>query len=95
MTLPLRAVAAGARALFIDDFLRGGGTARGVYDLMRECRAEVVGVGVLIEATQPREKLVDQYVSVLAFDGVDEAEGIVRIEPSRWALARPAEVASR
>ena len=59
MTLPLRAVPAGARALFIDDFLRGGGTARGVYDLMRECRAEVVGIGVLIEAAQPREKLVD------------------------------------
>jgi purine operon repressor len=85
MTLPLRAVPQGARALFIDDFLRGGGTARGVYDLMREFQAEVVGIGVLIEATHPREKLVDQYVSLLAFDGIDEAHGIVRIVPSRWA----------
>jgi purine operon repressor len=95
MTLPLRAVPAGARALFIDDFLRGGGTARGVYDLMRECRAEVVGVGVLIEATQPEEKLVDQYVSVLAFDGVDDVHGTVRIEPSRWALGQPVEAVHR
>ncbi|MHB8733241.1 MAG: pur operon repressor [bacterium] len=88
MTLPLRAVPPGARALFIDDFLRGGGTARGVHDLMRECRAEVVGIGVLIEANQPREKLVDEYVALLTFDGVDEAAGAVRISPSRRTLRR-------
>ncbi len=88
MTLPRRAVPPGARALFIDDFLRGGGTARGVYDLMRECQAEVCGIGVLIETAQPREKLVDQYVSVLTFDGVDEQERLVRIAPSRWAQAQ-------
>jgi purine operon repressor len=82
MTLPMRAVPEGARALFIDDFLRGGGTARGVYDLMRECRAEVCGIGVLIDTAEPREKLVDQYVSVLTFDGVDERRGIVLIRPS-------------
>jgi purine operon repressor len=94
MTLPLRAVAPGARALFIDDFLRGGGTARGVHDLMRECRAEVVGIGVLIETSQPREKLVDEYVALLTFDGVDEAAGVVRINPSRRALHRVSAAAS-
>jgi purine operon repressor len=94
MTLPLRAVAPGARALFIDDFLRGGGTARGVHDLMRECRAEVVGIGVLIETSQPREKLVDEYVALLTFDGVDEAAGAVRIDPSRRALGRVSAAAS-
>lgn len=95
MTLPLRAVPPGARALFVDDFLRGGGTARGVYDLMRECQADVVGIGVLIEAAQPREKLVEGYVSVLTFDGVDESQGTVRIAPSRWALGQSAEAAGR
>jgi len=88
MTLPLRAVPQGARALFIDDFLRGGGTARGVYDLMRECQAEICGIGVLIDTTQPREKLVDRYISVLTFDGVDEQQGIVRIAPSSWVLGQ-------
>jgi purine operon repressor len=90
MTLPLRAVPQGARALFIDDFLRGGGTARGVYDLMREFQAEIVGIGVLIETTQPRDKLVDQYVSLLVFDGADETQGLIRLRPSRWALGDPA-----
>ncbi len=89
MNLPLRAVPQGARALFIDDFLRGGGTARGVHDLMREFQAQIVGVGVLIATTLPREKLVDQYVSLLVFDGIDEQSGIARVGPSPWALGSP------
>src|SRR5207247_5191751 len=47
MPLPLRAVVAGAKVVFIDDFLRGGGTARGVSALMRELRAAGKGIGVL------------------------------------------------
>lgn len=91
MTLPLRAITSGARVLFIDDFLRGGGTARGVRDLMREFRAEVVGVGVLIEATSPREKVIDRYVSLIHFQGVSE-QGEVQIAPSRFVLEAAAAV---
>ncbi len=83
MTLPVRAIAPGARVLFIDDFLRGGGTARGVYDLMREFRADVVGIGVLIETATPKEKMVDQYRSLVTFEGVDHG-GAVKVSPSRW-----------
>ncbi len=83
MTLPVRAIAPGARVLFIDDFLRGGGTARGVYDLMREFRAEVVGIGVFVETAAPKEKLVDRYASLVVFTGVDEG-GEVLVTPSRW-----------
>ena len=86
MTLPLRAVPPGARALFIDDFLRGGGTARGVHDLMREFQAEIVGIGVLLEAAEPKEKLVDRHVSLLVLEGIDEDRGAVHLAPSRWAL---------
>jgi purine operon repressor len=85
MTLPRRALAQGARVLFIDDFLRGGGTARGVYDLMREFRAEVVGIGVLIETPTPREKMIDRYISLITFQGVTE-QGEVQIAPSRFLL---------
>lgn len=85
MTLPLRAIRQGARVLFIDDFLRGGGTARGVYDLMREFRAEVAGIGVLIETPTPREKMIDRYISLIQFQGVDE-QGEVLIAPSRAVL---------
>ncbi|MBI3997696.1 MAG: pur operon repressor [Armatimonadetes bacterium] len=86
MTLPLRAVPEGARVLFIDDFLRGGGTARGVYDLMRECRAEVAGIGVLVETEQPADKMVDRYVALLTYAGVG-ADGSALVHPSRWILS--------
>ncbi|MCL6552541.1 MAG: pur operon repressor [Firmicutes bacterium] len=86
MTLPLRAVPAGARVLFIDDFLRGGGTARGVYDLMREFRAEVAGIGVLVEAEQPAEKLVERYVALVTYAGAG-ATGEAIVRPSRWIRA--------
>lgn len=85
MNLPLRAIAPGARVLFIDDFLRGGGTARGVYDLMREFRADVVGIGVLIETPAPRERLIERYVSLIQFQGIG-ADGEVLIGPSRTVL---------
>jgi len=83
MTLPLRAVMPGARALFIDDFLRGGGTARGVHDLMREFRAEVIGIGVLVESAAPRQKMIDRYVSLIEFGGTNE-RGEILVAPSRW-----------
>lgn len=85
MTLPRRAITPGARALFIDDFLRGGGTARGVYDLMREFRADVVGIGVLIETPTPREKMIDRYISLIQFQGTNE-RGEVLIGPSPSVL---------
>lgn len=83
MTLPLRAIPPGARAVFIDDFLRGGGTARGVVDLMREFRAELVGIGVLVETALPREKMAQRYLSLIVYEGAGE-QGEVLVYPSRY-----------
>ncbi len=83
MTLPLRAIPQGARVLFVDDFLRGGGTARGVYDLMREFQAEVAGIGVLIETEQPADKMLDRYLALITYHGVG-ADGAGLVSPSRW-----------
>jgi len=85
MTLPLRAVPEGARVLFIDDFLRGGGTARGVYDLMRECRAEIIGIGVLVDTVQPPEKMIDRYLALATYHGAG-AQGEVLVSPGRLIL---------
>jgi purine operon repressor len=86
MTLPLRAVREGQRVLFIDDFVRGGGTARGVVDLMREFRAEVVGVGALVASREPRHKLVEDYFALLVFEGTDR-RGHPVVRPSDQVLA--------
>ncbi len=86
MTLPLRAIPQRARVLFIDDFLRGGGTARGVHDLMREFQAEVVGIGVFVETERPADKMLDRYLALITYRGVG-ASGEALVGPSRWIEA--------
>lgn len=82
MSLAKRAVKEGQRALIIDDFMRGGGTARGMVDLLKEFNVDIVGVGVMIATEQPRQKMIDQYVALIQLEEVDEA--------SRKVVARPA-----
>lgn len=78
MSLARRAVPEGSRVLIIDDFLKGGGTARGLLDLVREFDAEATGVGVLIETREPTEKLVADYTSLLCLDQDGEAFTITK-----------------
>ncbi|MHB1505700.1 MAG: phosphoribosyltransferase family protein [Sulfobacillus sp.] len=65
MSLARRAVPEGSRVLIIDDFLKGGGTARGLIDMMAEFNTEVTGVGVLISTRDPEQKLISDYVPLL------------------------------
>ncbi|EGO64142.1 pur operon repressor [Acetonema longum] len=81
MSLPKRALASGAKALIIDDFMKAGGTARGMIDLAREVGAEVVGTGVLVATSEPEHKLVDDYVTLLILSEVDEQTKKVVITP--------------
>lgn len=46
MSLSRRAVQEGQRALIIDDFIKAGGTAKGMIDLMHEFNVTVVGLGL-------------------------------------------------
>ena len=43
MSLSRRSVKEGQKCLIVDDFLKGGGTAKGMVDLMREFGVEVIG----------------------------------------------------
>ena len=54
----------GAKVLVIDDFMKAGGTARGLIDLASEVGANVVGTGVLIATDQPEKKLVDLFYKI-------------------------------
>lgn len=84
MSLSRRAIEPGTRVLVIDDFMKAGGTARGLVDLMGEFRAPVVGVGVLIETLEPRQKLVRDYLSLVVLETVEEDTRTVRVRASRW-----------
>jgi len=82
MALARRAVAPGQRALIVDDFAKGGGTLRGMVDLMREFQTEVVGISVLITTAVPEIKRVDNVHSLITLEGFDSNNGRAIVHPS-------------
>lgn len=87
MSLPKRALRPGSRVIFIDDFLRGGGTAKGIRDLMAEFQAEVVATGVLIATREPPRKRIEGYLPLIVLERVDEEARQVWLTPNRLVAA--------
>ena len=79
MCLSTRAIKKGSKVLFIDDFMKAGGTAKGIIDLMQEFEAELVGVGVLMATKEPKAKLVEDFKTLLWLDTVDESNKVVAV----------------
>lgn len=81
MAMPKRSLHAGERVLIIDDLMKGGGTAHGMVKLAEELGAEVVGKAFLIEAVEPKEKIIDNYTALLRLYKIDEAKAKIDIRP--------------
>lgn len=86
MVLPIKSLKRNSRLLFIDDFMKGGGTAKGILELAREFDCEVCGIGVLIQTAQPVKKLVEDYLSVLTLHEVNEEEAQIILKPSEMVF---------
>lgn len=72
MSLTRKALETGKKVLIIDDFIKAGGTARGIMSLMEEFDAEVVGLGILMEdALWSTSRLVSKYLALLQLVEVD------------------------
>ena len=83
MSLSRRAVTSAQRALIIDDFMKGGGTIRGMNDLVREFDVEVVGMGVVMSTSEPVKKRMDGVHALLIRQDVNEGEPTV-VTPADW-----------
>lgn len=83
MSLPRKALPEGARVLIVDDFMRAGGTARGMQELAEEVGAKVVGTYLFIASREPEEKVVKDYASLLTLKGVDDVTKAISIVPER------------
>lgn len=79
MSLTKRAIRSAAKVLIIDDFMKGGGTAKGMKALVHEIGGEVVGIGVLMATREPRSKLITDYESLFEFISVDEEKARIDI----------------
>ena len=81
MAMPKRALQPGSRVLIVDDFMKGGGTARGMVNLAKEVGAEVVGKAFMIVTAEPENKMVDDYTALFMLHSVNELENKIFIEP--------------
>ncbi|MFO7818631.1 MAG: phosphoribosyltransferase family protein [Halanaerobacter sp.] len=84
MSLSRRALPEGSKVIIIDDFMKAGGTAKGMLDLMGEFKAEVLDIGVLIKTSTPSQKLVEEYTSLAVLKKVNEAAEEIIVDPSKW-----------
>ncbi|MDK2823055.1 MAG: purine operon repressor, partial [Clostridia bacterium] len=84
MSLARRALDPGAKVIIIDDFMKAGGTAKGMIDLMKEFKSEVLGLGVLVDTKEPQNKLVENYLGLLELVELDEKNEKVVINSKKY-----------
>lgn len=83
MSLSRKAINENSRVLIIDDFMKAGGTARGIKDMMSEFKAEVIGTGVLISTPEPKEKLIKEYTSLLNLKSINVLDNEIIISTNK------------
>ncbi|QKS69638.1 pur operon repressor [Paenalkalicoccus suaedae] len=84
MSLARRSLKPNSNVLIIDDFMKAGGTIRGMMDLVMEFQSTVAGVGVLTEAIHEDEKLVDDYLSLTKLSKVDAKTRTIQVEKGNF-----------
>lgn len=80
MSLSRRMIPEGSRVLIVDDFMRAGGTVRGLKELLQEFKADLVGVSVMVEGASEEEKVVSDYLSLIRLVGIDDKTKMIRVE---------------
>ena len=82
MSISKRAVVPGSKALIIDDFMRGGGSTKGIAEILNEFDVSVVGTGVAIAALEPEKKKIKEYTAVVFLGKVDEENKTIEVLPN-------------
>ena len=80
-----KSLKSGSRCIFIDDFMKAGGTTLGIIELLKEFNSELVGIGVLIDNIDTPKKLVNDYISLIEVSNVDKIDDVI-IKPSNTVL---------
>ncbi|MBE3554465.1 MAG: pur operon repressor [Thermicanus sp.] len=80
MSLSRRMLPEKSRVLIVDDFMRAGGTVRGMKELLQEFKAELVGVSIFVEGMAEGEKVVDRYLSLIRLVRIDDRTKKIEVE---------------
>lgn len=84
MSLSRRAVRENQRALIVDDFLKGGGTARGMVELMREFNVTVVGMAFVMATASPEKKRITGEKALMTLEVMDTEPASAVVKPAEW-----------
>lgn len=77
MSLSKRAIKAGSKAIIIDDFMRKGGTLKGIEDMLAEFDARAVGFGAVIVAQGIKDKKIGDFFPIIIMgEGSEDGSGI-------------------
>lgn len=82
MSISKRAALSGTKALIIDDFMRGGGSVKGISDILAEFDTQVVGIGVAIANIVPEKKRISNFTPLVYLGNVDEESKTVEVVPN-------------
>lgn len=82
MSLSKKSMKPSSKCVFIDDFLRGGGTAKGIKDLLKEFDSELVGIGVLVDNIGVNKKKASEYLSIVELQHIEEGSDL-EVSPSK------------
>lgn len=80
MSLSRRAIKKNTNVLFVDDFMKGGGTATGIIDLMKEFESNVAGIAVLMSTKKTKEYFTNHYISLIVLNNVNASNRIIDLE---------------
>ncbi len=84
MGLPTRVLNKNSNVLIVDDFMKGGGTLSGMEELVKEFDSTIAGICVLCEADFDKEKLVQNYLSLVKISKIDTQKQIILAEPGSF-----------
>ena len=87
MSLSRRAVKENQQALIVDDFLKGGGTARGMVELMREFSVTVVGMAFVMATAEPEKKRISGEKALMTLKVTDGEPAAAEVRPAAWLEA--------
>jgi len=83
MSLARRAVKEGGTALIVDDFMRGGGTARGMLSLLGEFNVKCAGMCFVLSLERPSQRFVEGEKSLMLLGDIRDGEP-VQVRAADW-----------
>lgn len=82
MELSRRSLPMGSRVLIVDDFMKAGGTIRGMESLVREFEGTVAGVAVVVEG-EVEHRVIDKYTGLIHVN-TDKEGGLLDVRAGNF-----------